>query len=122
MRRTLKSIFWYLLNYAFGVLGGITFASSAISGYAILIAIVFIVFFSWVGFPLFYFSLPPQYTFGNGNVDLGLKIIGLISVGFGLMTFTSPLEKYRRARPFFIGFPIGFIGALGMIFTIASSI
>lgn len=119
MRRTTKSIFWYALNYALGVLGGIAFLPSAISGYATLVAVVF---FSWVGFPLFYFSLPPQYTFGNGTVDLGLKIIGFICVGFGLMTFRNSLEKYRRARPFFIGFPIGFIGALGMVFTIASSI
>mgnify|MGYP001045993833 CR=1 FL=1 len=78
--------------------------------------------FAVFGFFLFYSTLPPQYVFGP---DLGYWLvysIGLIAVVIGLTLPLGPLRRLRPLRPLLIGFPIGFIGTLGVFYTAAASI
>jgi hypothetical protein len=78
--------------------------------------------FAVVGFFLFFFYLSPPYTFSS---DLGhwlIFSIGLIPVVSEAAVYFVGTPRVRAWRPLWIGFPIGFVGTLGVYFTAAASI
>jgi hypothetical protein len=75
-----------------------------------------------IGFFLFYLHLPPQYVFGSGIAYTLVYSIGLLSVVLGLAVHFGPLRRIRVLSPFLIGFPIGFVGTMGVFYTAAASI
>jgi hypothetical protein len=75
-----------------------------------------------IGFLLFHLYLAPQSVFGSGIACGLIYSIGLLSVVLGLAVRFGPLRRMRFLSPFLIGFPIGFVGTMGVFYTAAASI
>lgn len=75
-----------------------------------------------LGYAAFYVSLPPQYVFGPTAGYWTVYVLGLASVLVGLMALVMTGERFRRWSPLLIGLPLGFVGTLGVYFSIAASI
>jgi hypothetical protein len=75
-----------------------------------------------IGFFLFYLYLPPQYVFGSGIAYSMVYSIGLLSVILGIAVHFGPLRRFHVLSPLLTGFPIGFIGTMGVYYTAAASV
>ena len=80
--------------------------------------------FAVVGFALFYLYLKGAYLpfGGSGVVFWVLYSVGFIPVPCELIAFLSRNSLIRTGRPFWIGFPVGFVGTMGVYYTAAASI
>jgi hypothetical protein len=119
--RLLIIVMKYLGAYLFGVLASVLFTpvepvlvGKPLWPYYPLLAII--------GFFLFYLYLPPQYVFGSGLAYVLLYSINLLSVVLGLAVHFGPLRRIRVLSPLLLGFPIGFVGTMGVYYTAAASI
>ena len=83
---------------------------------------LFFIPFAPIGYFFFYFDLPPQYVFGSNVSYWSVYVLGitLVSIGFALGVLFK--GRLRAWRPLMIGFPIGFVGTLGLYYTAAASI
>lgn len=77
-----------------------------------------------VGYPLFYFYLDGAYLpFGGiGPSYWTYFIIGLLPIGIEGLTYLSQWRGARVWRACWLGFPMGFVGTLGVYYTAAASI
>ena len=80
--------------------------------------------FSVIGFFLFYLYLSKAYLpfGGSGFAYCLLFSIGFIPVVFEVVAYFARMRHLRGWRPLWIGFPIGFVGTLGVFYTAAASI
>ena len=78
--------------------------------------------FAPVGYVLFYLDLPPQYVFGSTPFYWGVYALGIAPVLLGLASFFVGKTRLAPWRPLLIGLPLGFVGTLGVYYTIAASI
>ena len=78
--------------------------------------------FAPIGILLYYFYLTPQYVFGSAASYWLVGSLASIPVLFEAVTFFRKTPESRHWRPLWIGFPIGFLGALGVYYTAAASI
>jgi len=80
--------------------------------------------FAVIGFFLFYFHLSSSYLpFGGAGFGYWLLFsIGLIPIAFEPIAFFARTPRLNAWRPLWIGFPIGFVGTLGVFYTAAASI
>ena len=75
------------------------------------------------GVAAFYFYLDTQYLpFGSGALYRLIFAFGLIPFALGAATLLTRSPRLRAWRPLWIGFPIGFIGTLGVYYSAAASI
>ena len=74
-----------------------------------------------VGYPLYYLYLNDGYRFGGGTVEWTHYIFGMLPI-LGVMILWKSPSKARTLALVLIGFPVGFIGTLGLYFTAAASI
>jgi hypothetical protein len=74
-----------------------------------------------IGYPLYYLYLNDGYRFGGGTVEWAHYIFGMLPI-LGVMTLWKSPSKGRTLALGLIGFPVGFIGTLGLYFTAAASI
>ncbi len=75
-----------------------------------------------IGYFFFYFDLPPQYVFGSNISYWSVYLFGIAIVSIGFVSGLVLKGRLRPWRPLMIGFPIGFVGTLGLYYTAASSI
>ena len=129
---------WYALAYIGGILLGWAYARALIrnerlwGGPAPLKVIDFDDFVLWVtlgiilggraGYVLFYLDLTPQYVFGSTPFYWGVYALGIAPVLLGLASFFVGKTRLAPWRPLLIGLPLGFVGTLGVYYTIAASI
>jgi NhaP-type Na+/H+ or K+/H+ antiporter len=78
--------------------------------------------FAVIGFFLYYFYLDPQYVFGPATTYWLVGSIGLAPLVFEVAAYFRRSPRLRAWRPLWIGFPLGFIGTLGVFYTAAASI
>lgn len=77
---------------------------------------------SFLGFIAYYLYLTPEYVFGTALAYWAAGTIGLIPVFFEVAAFLRGNLSLKSWRPLWIGFPIGFVGALGIYFSLAGSV
>ena len=84
----------------------------------------FYLVFAAFGFFLFYFYLEGAYLpfGGSGTAYWLLFSIGFIPLVLEAVAYFIRLRHFRACRPLWIGFPIGFVGTLGVYCTGAVSI
>lgn len=77
-----------------------------------------------VGFLLFYLYLEGAYLpFGGIGLSYWIYFsIGFVPVLMEILAYLMGSPRLRRWRPLWIGFPIGFVGTLGVYYTAAASI
>lgn len=119
-RRVLLLLLQYLGAYLLGILTCVLFTpvDLVLAGKALWPFYPFAV----IGFILYYFYLAPQHVFGPATTYWLVGSIGLVPFGFELAVYFSRNPRLRVWRPLWIGFPIGFVGALGVFYTAAASI
>jgi hypothetical protein len=83
---------------------------------------LFFVPFAPIEYFFFYFDLPPQYVFGSNIFYWSIYVSGIVLVSIGFASGVALKSRLRPWRPVMIGFPIGFVGTLGLYYTAASSI
>jgi hypothetical protein len=77
---------------------------------------------AFLGFIAYYLHLLPQYVFGPASTYWLVGSLGLIPVLFEVTAWLSHNRDLRPWRPLWLGFPIGFLGTLGVYYTFAASI
>ncbi|MGF1678509.1 MAG: hypothetical protein ACFCUX_04870 [Candidatus Methylacidiphilales bacterium] len=119
-RRVLLLILQYLGAYLLGILTCILFTPVAfvLAGKALWPFYPFAV----IGFLLYYFYLAPQHVFGPAATYWLAGSIGLVPFVLEAAVYFSRSPRLRAWRPMWIGFPIGFVGTLGVFYTAAASI
>ena len=119
-RRVLLSILQYLGAYLLGILSCVLFTpvDLVLAGKALWPFYPFAV----IGFFLYYFYLAPQYVFGPAITYWLVGSIGLVPFVLQLALYFSRISRLRAWRPLWIGFPIGFVGTLGVFYTVVASI
>ena len=75
-----------------------------------------------VGFFLYYVYLTPPYVFGSVTSYWMAGSIALIPILFEIAVRFWRAPRVRSWRPLWIGFPVGFLGTLGVYYTAAASI
>lgn len=77
-----------------------------------------------IGCLLFYFYLEGAYLpfGGKGTSYWWYFTIGLVPFALELAAYFLGSHRLRAWRPLWIGFPMGFVGTLGVYFTAAASI
>ncbi len=120
-KRFLSNSGQYFLGYLAGIIACIIFTPVELMLLDAPMWLFFIPFAS-IGYFSFYFYLPPQYVFGSNVSYWSVYVLGitLVSIGFALGVMFK--GRLRPWRPLMIGFPIGFVGSLGLYYTAASSI
>jgi hypothetical protein len=120
-RRVLRAILKYLGCYLLGILACIilTPVDLILAGKALwpLYPVL-----APIGFFFYYFYLTPQYVFGSVTSYWLVGLIALIPVLFETAAFFWRAPRLRSWRPLWMGFPIGFLGTLGVYYTAAASI
>ncbi len=77
-----------------------------------------------IGFFLFYFYLSGAYLpFGGAGTSYWIFFsIGFVPLVFEVVAYFVRLPVLRACRPLYVGFPIGFVGTLGVYYSAAASI
>ena len=77
-----------------------------------------------IGYLLFYFYLEGAYLpFGGKGLSYWLYFtVGLVPFVMEVLAYFLGSGRLRAWRPLWIGFPIGFVGTLGVYYTAAASI
>ena len=75
-----------------------------------------------ISFVLFYAGLTPEYVMGATMIYWVIYVGGLAAFFLGLATALPPIRHLRPLRPPMIGLSLGFIGAMGIFYTVAASI
>ena len=75
-----------------------------------------------ISFVLFYATLAPEYVLGPTPVYWLIYIGGLLAFVMGLATLFPAARGLRKLRPPLIGLSLGFIGAMGVFYSVAASI
>ncbi|WP_299755149.1 hypothetical protein [uncultured Boseongicola sp.] len=83
---------------------------------------LFFVPFAPIGYFFFYFDLPPQYVFGSNISYWTVYVIGIVLVLLGFASHFLAEGRFRAWSPLMVGFPLGFVGTLGVYYTVAASI
>ena len=78
--------------------------------------------FAVFGYALFYTSLTPEYVFGAGPAYWTVYVLGLAGVLGGAMAIFAREGRFRRWAAPLIGISLGFIGTLGVYYTILASV
>ena len=121
--RALLEVLKYFGSYVLGIAACILFTPVELELAGLVIWPYYLVF-AVVGFFLFYLYLEGAYLpFGGTGTSYWL----LFSIGFVpllpemIASFTRR-TRFRSFRPLWMGFPIGFVGTLGVYYTAAASI
>ena len=121
--RVLLEILKYFGSYVLGIASCIFFtpvklelAGAALWPYYLL--------FAAVGFILFYLYLEGAYLpYGGAGTSYWLLfVIGIVPFVFEVVAYIARMPQFRACRPLWFGFPIGFVGTLGVYYTAAASI
>lgn len=75
-----------------------------------------------IGYLLFYLHLSPQQMFVGGPAYWIPFAIGLLPFLGEATAFFRATSGWRKWRPLWIGFPIGFVGTIGIYYGSAASI
>ncbi len=77
-----------------------------------------------IGFFLFYLYLEGAYLpyGGEGPSYWSYVAVGLVPIAMEVLALLLRSRQVRAWRPLWIGFPIGFVGTLGVYYTAAASI
>ena len=77
-----------------------------------------------IGLLLFYFYLEGAYLpfGGKGLIYWFFFTVGFVPFVMEVLAYLSRSRRLRAWRPLWIGFPIGFVGTLGVYYTAAASI
>lgn len=75
-----------------------------------------------VGYVLFYTDLTPEYVFGSGPAYWTVYALGLAGVGIGVVAVFAGRGRFRRWAAPLIALPLGFVGTLGIWYSILASI
>ncbi len=120
-KRILFSSGQYFLCYLAGIIACVIFTPVEVM---LLNAPMWLFFvpFAPIGYFFFYFDLPPQYVFGSNISYWSVYVFGIVFVSIGIASGVALKGRLRPWRPVMIGFPIGFVGTLGLYYTAASSI
>ena len=120
-KRLLSNFGQYFLCYLAGIIACIIFTPVQL---VLLNAPMWLFFipFAPIGYFFFYFDLPPQYVFGSNISYWGVYVLGIALVSIGFASGALLKGRLRQWRPLMIGFPLGFVGTLGLYYTAASSI
>lgn len=78
--------------------------------------------FAAIGYVVFYFNLPPEYVFGSGSLYWTVYVLGLAGVLGGAAAAIFGQGRVRRWATPLIGLSLGFVGTLGVYYTIAAGI
>ena len=80
--------------------------------------------FAWIGYPLFYLYLEGAYLphGGQGVAYWSYATVGAVPFLLELLVHLFRKPRWFVWRPLWIGFPIGFVGTLGIYYTAAASI
>ena len=118
--RVLLVILQYLGSYLLGILSCVLFtpADLVLAGKELWPFYPFAV----IGFLIYYFYLEPQYVFGHAITYWLVASIGLVTLVFEPAVYFRRSLRLRAWRPLWIGFPLGFVGTLGVFYTAAASI
>ena len=121
--KVLLEILKYVGSYALGIAACILFTpgEQELAG-AVIWPYYFV--FAAVGFFLFYFYLEVAYLpfGGSGTAYWILFSSGFVPLVLESVAFFTRLPHFRACRPLWIGFPMGFVGTLGVYYTAAASI
>lgn len=121
--KVVLSILKYVGSYVLGIVACVLFTPAAVELAGVVLWPYYLVFAA-IGFFLFYLYLSSAYLpFGGSGASYWL----LFSIGFVPLVFEAAAHFVRIAsfpacRPLWIGFPIGFVGTLGVYYTAAASI
>lgn len=78
--------------------------------------------FAVLGYVVFYVNLPPQYVFGSGIAYWSVYILGLAGLLGGLAALVVRQGRFRRWAAPLIGLALGFVGTLGVFYSILAGI
>ncbi len=121
MKRMLPSIFRFLGFYLLGIVACVlvTPVEVTLIGRPVWL---FFAPFAAIGYVIFYLSLPQQYVFGSGMLYWIVYAMGLAG---GLGGTAAAIFGRGRTRVYaapVIGFSLGFVGTLGIYYSIAAGI
>ncbi len=77
--------------------------------------------FAVIGVPL-YLLLTPEYVWGSASAYWWGATISLIPLLFEIGLRLTRRPSLSRWRPWWIAFPLGFLGTLGIYYTVGASI
>lgn len=119
--RVVRTIGAYLTSYLLGIAAGLVLspAEPVLAGVALWPSYLVL---APVGFVLFYFYLPPGYGMGSGAGHVVAYCLGLAPFVAEVLVRLPGRPRWRAWRPLWIGFPVGFVGTLGVYYTAAASI
>lgn len=119
----LLEILKYVGSYVLGIAACILFTPVELELAGVVIWPYFIVFAA-IGIFLFYLYLEGAYLpFGaSGTAYWLLFSIGFVTPVLESVAYFTRLPRVRAYRPLWVGFPIGFVGTLGVYYTAAASI
>ena len=116
----LLAILKYIGSYLLGIIMGIAFTPAEIS---LAGAPVWLFYpLAFLGFIAYYLYLSPQYVFGVASSYWLVGTIGLIPMLFELAAWRTADRGLSVWRPLWFGLPIGFLGTLGVYYSLAASI
>ncbi len=121
--KVVLSVLKYLGSYCLGIMACVLFAPAELELAGVVLWPYYAVF-AVIGFFLFYLYLSSAYLpFGGSGASFWLLFsIGFVPVVFEAAAQFVRMPSLRPCRPLWIGFPIGFVGTLGMYYTAAASI
>ena len=119
-----REIFKYLGAYLLGIIASValTPVEMSMGGHVPLWFLYPIL--APIGYLLFYFYLEGAYLpFGGKGLSYWLYFaVGLVPLVVEALAYFLGSRRLREWRPLWIGFPIGFVGTLGVYYTAAASI
>jgi hypothetical protein len=121
MGRVLRAIPRYVVSYLLGIVTCVLVTPAELNLAGVGIWPLYPIF-AVVGFFLFFFYLSPPYTFAPKLGHWLVVSIGLVPVVSEAAVYWAGTPGLRAWRPLWIGFPVGFVGTLGVYFTVAASI
>ena len=111
----------YLLWYLAGIVSCVVFTPVDLT----LIRFPIVVLYpplAVVGYPLFYLYLDPQYVWGSTPEYWCVYWTGLAFGALAILAHLIRWQPLRCWRPALAGFTLGFIGTMGVYYSVAASI
>ncbi len=121
--KVVMSILKHLGSYVLGIMACVLFTPAELELAGVVLWPYYLVFAA-IGFFLFYLYLSSAYLpFGGSGASYWLLfLIGFVPIVFEAAAHFVRMPSFRAYRPLWIGFPIGFVGTLGVYYTAAASI
>jgi hypothetical protein len=117
------SVLKYVGSYILGTVACVLFTPAELEIAGVVLWPYYLVFAA-IGFFLFYLYLSNAYLpFGGSGASYWVLFsIGFVPLVSEVALHFARMASFRACRPLWIGFPIGFVGTLGVYYTAAASI